>query len=614
MQFTHQTLGDKTNFLARNYNTSDIVFNIPTYHNDLVTVYLKITSKEQILIPIYAGTQKEIFENINRESLFLGIYFGVILIMLLYNLFVYFSIKDTNYIYYVIYIFTVGLTQASLKGIGYQYLWHGSLFLTDHMIFWSAGLVGIATALFAKQFLNTRKTLPLFDKILTGFVILDSTGIILSFFSFYFLGYQIINIVALVGGFTILAASMILTFRGYRPAKFFLIAWSFFLIGVVLYVLGTYSLIPYTLFTKNILLIGSAIEIALLSFALADKINVYRQEKEQSQLEVLRAVREKEDFVRKQNIILESKVQQRTLDLQQANRSLRQANISLNIAMENQKKTESKLVHAEKMASLGQLTAGIAHEINNPINFVKSNIKPLARDIDDLNTLIAKYKEITKENLEEKLQEIEAFIQEIDLDILNEEIPSLLSGIEDGATRTAEIVRGLRIFSRVDENALKKADIHAGIDSTLVLLNNIIPYNLTIEKDYDQIPLIDCYPGKLNQVFMNLLTNAVQALNAKPEPEHEHIGIKTINKGDLVEIHISDTGMGIPEDIQNKIFDPFFTTKDVGEGTGLGLSMSYSIIEEHGGEIKVDSQVGKGTKFIITLPVSQDDVIAGKGD
>src|SRR5699024_6736665 len=341
------------------------------------------------------------------------------------------------------------------------------------------------------------------------------------------------------------------------------------------------------------------------SFALADKINMYRREKDRSYHRMLQAVKEKEEFVRAQNLLLEEKVQNRTEDLEHANNELHQVNSELNVALEHQKRAEGQLIQAEKMASLGRITAGIAHEINNPINFIQSNIGSLDLDIKELLELLEKYKEITKDNIEEKLREIRDFAEDIELDTLYEEIPMLLTGMKEGTTRTAGIVSGLRVFSRLDEDALKKTDIHLGIDSTIRLLHSMIPKDLEIVKKYNEIPLVECNPGKLNQVFMNLIANAIQALSSIEDQRKKRITITTGEKDGNIIIKVSDNGSGIPLDIQDKIFEPFFTTKEVGEGTGLGLSLVFSIIQKHNGTIKVYSELGEGSEFVLILPIHQ---------
>lgn len=259
------------------------------------------------------------------------------------------------------------------------------------------------------------------------------------------------------------------------------------------------------------------------------------------------------------------------------------------------------------MASLGQLTAGIAHEINNPINFVKSNIKPLTLDIDDVFEVVGMYKNLhtaNKESIPVLLNKVSEKQEEIDMEFVKREIRQLIKGIEEGAERTAEIVRGLRTFSRLDEGELKIANVHDGLNSTLVLLRNSMPGYLRIEKKFEAKGDIECFPGKLNQVFMNIINNAIQAIDEKKEKEEEEwILISTLDiPGKKMQVRIKDTGTGMSEQVKHKIFEPFFTTKSVGVGTGLGMAIVFKIIEEHHGKIEVESKPGKGAEFILTLP------------
>jgi hypothetical protein len=383
--------------------------------------------------------------------------------------------------------------------------------------------------------------------------------------------------------------------KGYTIAKFYLIAWSVLMIGIVIYVMKDFGVLPYNLYTNSALLIGSALEVALLSFALANKINLLTKENEENQKKVVDALKENERIVLEQNTMLEQKVTERTVEL--------------NDALTTLKNAQAKLVDSEKMSSLGQLTAGIAHEINNPVNFITSNIKPLDRDIKDMLQIIGKYSEIKDaEGLEDKLKDIEAFKQEVDFDFLIEEVELLVKTIDDGAQRTSEIVKGLRNFSRVDEQDLKRGDIHTGLDSTLMLLRNKLD-NINVTKNYGELPEIDCYMGKLNQVFMNIIGNGIHAMkaNRKVHPKGELV-LTTTEVGDNIQISIKDNGTGMDEETKNKIFEPFFTTKAVGQGTGLGLSIVFSIIyESHNGKIEVNSVKGEGSEFVITLPKVQQN-------
>ncbi|BAY19160.1 histidine kinase [Anabaenopsis circularis NIES-21] len=278
----------------------------------------------------------------------------------------------------------------------------------------------------------------------------------------------------------------------------------------------------------------------------------------------------------------------------------------------------TRLVQNEKMAALGQLVAGIAHEINNPVNFIAGNLVHAINYTQDLLELIDLYQQHYPTPEEAIKNQISAF----DLDYVTEDFPNLLASMKIGCDRIQQIVQSLRNFSRLDEAEKKIVDIHEGIDSTLLILGSrlneeVNGVRISIVKEYGNIPAIECYAGLINQVFMKILTNAIDALeesiikNQELNPHNAgllnnpEIKIRTeITSNNQVNICIADNGMGIPEDIQKYLFDPFFTTKPVGKGTGLGLSISYQIIvEKHGGQLQCLSTVGQGTEFIIQIPV-----------
>ena len=592
-----ESLGEIYRFDERTFSHQNYIFNLAINPGYSQQYLLKIKSGEQILLPMKVGSYQAIYESHITLDLISGIYFGIILVMFLYNLFIYFTVRDRSYLFYVIYIILVGLTQATLKGYSFKYLWPGSPWFAQHSVTIIGALVGIATIFFVKDFLATKKFAPKLDKGLNILVGLDLIAIALSVSGLVNYSYSLIDITAGLGALLIFIIAIKTYKKGLRSAKFFLPAWSIFLVSVLIFVMKDYGIVPYNIYTRYALEIGSAIEVILLSFALADRINILKREKEQSQAQALEVLRENERIIKEQNIILEQKVHERTTELQESNKDL-------NTALKNLQEAQTHLVNAEKMASLGQLTAGIAHEINNPINFVASNVKPLKLDINDLKMLLDKYSEIKINNgLEEKLVEIEKLKKELNVSYLLSEIDELLNGIEEGAQRTSEIIRGLKNFSRLDEDDLKIANLNEGLDSTLTLLRSKTKGNIEIIRNYEHELEVECFPGKLNQVFMNIITNAIDALHDyKPLNGQGEIKITTRNLGDNVMVSIADNGPGIRGEIKDKIFDPFFTTKDVGEGTGLGLSIVYSIIESHRGDLKVESEEGKGTNFIITLP------------
>ncbi|BAZ38926.1 two-component sensor histidine kinase [Calothrix sp. NIES-4101] len=328
-----------------------------------------------------------------------------------------------------------------------------------------------------------------------------------------------------------------------------------------------------------------------------------------------------------QRKLIEIQLQKQTEELQQTLTELQHA--------------QAQLVQSEKMSSLGQLVAGVAHEINNPVSFIYSNLEPAAEYIKNLFNLLQLYQEYYPEPVTAVQDEIEA----IDLEFIAQDLPKLLSSMKMGANRIKQIVLSLRTFSRMDEAEYKTVNIHQGIDSTLVILEHRLRetsyrQQINVIKQYGKLPEVECYAGQLNQVFMNILSNAIDALEEKItnpnivseeenfiptiwiqtqliNPENinsekinaEHKNLQNPSNIALIMIRIADNGFGIPQAVQKRLFDPFYTTKAVGKGTGMGLSISYQIItEKHGGQLKCISSPGKGAEFIITIPHKQSKV------
>ena len=287
--------------------------------------------------------------------------------------------------------------------------------------------------------------------------------------------------------------------------------------------------------------------------------------------------------------------------LKRIEKELIEKNRQLEEALRRASEMQEHLILAEKMASLGQVTAGIAHEIKNPLAFMKGNVNPLQRDFQQILQVLEKYEStVSAQDLQPRFSEIESFKDEVDFQVLVKEVNNLLEGMREGADRITQIVRSLGYFSKSGEEELSLSDVHQGIDSTLMLLSGETGDRIGIQKEYGDLPEIECYPGKLNQVFMNLLSNAIQAIHGQGK-----IVIKTARDGDNIRISIKDSGRGMPSEVQDRIFEPFFTTKELGQGSGLGLSISYNIIAQHSGKIMVNSEPGIGTEFIISLPEKQ---------
>ncbi len=297
--------------------------------------------------------------------------------------------------------------------------------------------------------------------------------------------------------------------------------------------------------------------------------------------------------------------------LQQSEKRERERALELEKALKELQNTQAQLVQAEKMSSLGQMVAGIAHEINNPISFIYGNILHTNNYIRDLLNLLQLY----QKNYQEPVPEIQDFAEECEVDFLIEDLPKIVDSMNMGANRIKELVLSLRNFSRLDESEMKKVDIHSGLDSTLLILQHRFKATekqteISIFKEYGNLPDVECYASQLNQVFMNIIANAIDALERQEIPGIITIKTEIHQKSerevdrDFVKISISDNGGGIPDSVQKRIFDPFFTTKPVGKGTGLGLSISHQIVvEKHRGELKCRSNLNGGTLFEILIPI-----------
>ncbi len=272
-------------------------------------------------------------------------------------------------------------------------------------------------------------------------------------------------------------------------------------------------------------------------------------------------------------------------------------------AHEELKQAQSRMVQTAKLAGLGEMVAGVAHEINNPLSYVGNNVAVLQRDLAEVRGLIELYRE-AESSLEtadsEVLTRIREFVDRTDMNYTMGNLEGLLQRTREGLNRIQRIVGDLRIFARLDSGDLAEVDLNAGLESTInIVLGNAKKKHITVDLDFTPLPLVTCYGAKINQVVLNLVSNAIDAC-----PEGGRVAIRTRAEPAAVRIDVEDNGCGIPDEIRDRIFDPFFTTKPVGVGTGLGLSISYGIVQDHGGTIEVESSAGAGSRFIIRLPLS----------
>jgi hemerythrin-like metal-binding protein len=300
------------------------------------------------------------------------------------------------------------------------------------------------------------------------------------------------------------------------------------------------------------------------------------------------------------NVRLEETVAKRTSQLTDANKELAAEQQELKALLKKVEDAQNQLLQSEKMAAIGQLAAGVAHEINNPIGFVNSNLGTLNGYVEKLLDVINAYEQCESAVADAPKEKLAAVKADADLDFLREDVRALLAESQDGLGRVKKIVQDLKEFSHVDEAEWQEASINDGVESTLNVVWAELKYKAEVERDYGQLPPVRCIAAQVNQVFMNLLVNAAQAIDG-----HGTIAVRTGTEGDSIWVEIADSGKGMTPEVQKRIFEPFYTTKPVGKGTGLGLSLSYDIIvKRHGGSFDVDSTPGKGTTIRVWLPIA----------
>jgi hemerythrin-like metal-binding protein len=346
----------------------------------------------------------------------------------------------------------------------------------------------------------------------------------------------------------------------------------------------------------NVNTLESAAPSAVYTTALLDLFSLLT-ERNRSLEQVNAQVRAAQLELEAVNRTLETRVQQRTQDLQASNHALESERQALLASMTQLERTQAQLLQSEKMAAVGQLAAGVAHEINNPIGFVNSNLGSLSHYLGQLFEVIDACQLHASDMQPALCQTIQGALQKIDYAYLRQDIGDLLKECKEGLARVKIIVSDLRDFSHVDEGKWLVADLNQAIESALNVVTNEIKYKADIHKELSELPKVLCIVSQINQVLVNLLVNAAHSIAVKGS-----ITVRTGVAGDMVWVEITDTGCGMSEEVQKRIFEPFYTTKPVGQGTGLGLSISWEIVKRHQGKIELQSQVGKGSTFRITLP------------
>ena len=570
-------------------------------------IYLGVKSGKQISLPLRVASLNDLREWSFMRDVFFSFYAGIMLVMLLYNLVLYFTVEDRSYLLYVLFLIGVALSQLFLAG--YQGVipgWDGTSWLGLRAVHFVGIFSGVTTILFVNRFLDLARKGPGYHRVFNGLMSLYSLALVFLLVGRLNWAFQTINFVAMAA-LLVVPASIHVWRQGQRSALYLLIAFTFFLLTVAMFAASQFTGNPLPFVPQSVnnfaMPVGSIVEVVLLSLALADRINQFKRQSAKAREEQLRVSQLNEQITREQNEVLERNVRERTEELEERNDRLR-------AALEELKLAQDQLVQSEKLASIGQLTAGIAHELNNPINFVSSSAQSLRRDFDDITEILRMLTAMgaDDEALQEKVQALQDRMIQLDMAFTMNEIDELLTGIDDGTTRTSEIVKGLRIFSRMDGDEATEANLNDLLESTLVILRSSLQDDVALTVDLaPNVPTVPCQPGKLNQVFMNLITNAAQATSKTDlAPADRYVRIRTRvlqqEGDDAVQVSIEDNGIGMSDAVQSQIFDPFFTTKDVGEGTGLGLSIVKGILDDHHATLDIQSAPGEGSTFLITFP------------
>jgi len=553
------------------------------------------------LVDLKSATKKSI-----ALLIFDAFIIGMMFLMIFYGLFLYYHFKERLYIYYVTYVILLIFWYLGCFSFGYQIMY----WLPRKIYPYSdipIHLGYLFYLLFISKFLNLSNTLPRWDRILK--ILRIGVIVLVVCYPVYMLvtnriivGYTILYITTLLFSVIIVVLIVRLFSCKIRFSNIIAIGTSFLIVGLFISSILNVYYDDYTFIYQKI---GTVMELLVFTFGISLRYRIIEQEKREFQVQLIGQLEENTNLQEKVNRELAQKVKERTDEIAEKNEQLTQQNEAisqqkdeLHSTLEYLKQTQSQLVQTEKMAGIGQLTAGIAHEINNPINYVTTSSNALNNDIKDYHKILDLYAEISEGNVEEKLSEIAQLKEDLGFVEITAETKELLNNIRIGGEKVAEIVKSLRTFSRLDENDLKKVNLQENIEATLTILNNRIGTHIEIKKQFGDNLKIECFPGKLNQVFLNILNNAIDATENGGK-----ITVQTQLVSKTCRISISDNGKGIPEEIQNRIFEPFFTTKDVGKGKGLGLSTAHAIVKEHHGTIEVESQVDNGTTFTIILPV-----------
>lgn len=587
--FVLKQTGDRLPFKEREVSYRNFIFNFKTTTNQKKRIYLSFKGDSSMQFPMTIWSNKQFIEKVNTETISLGLYYGIMVAMVLYNLFIFLSVKDLSYLFYILYISSYTIVQMSLNGLTYEYFWSNSPWWGNHSLPFIISLCSIAILVFANTFLKIKENIPRFHKFFPIFLVIGFGLMIGSFVIKYSIIGQASILFAVLVAVIALVLGFICVYRGYRPARYYLIAWSVFLISILLFTFKSFGLIPAVFITNYGIQLGSAAEVILLSFALADRINIMEQEKKDAQQKAL-------DIQEKANQDLEIKVQKRTEELKDA---------------------QEKILIMEKEAVERQMAGGFAHEMRNALAGAKMVIsKALGfgnpdegqKSICLENSLKLKDVFLKLRNIlnEEQLRTVTIIFKEINAN--EEDLDRILKIVNQATERGLSITNQIMEYSKIGQSAFRKSDL---VDIGNIILNIQKESNDLIQKENIslEIQLENSFHLKGDElhfysVFKNIIQNSIDALIDKTNSKELKRTIQISGKSSLDStyvFHISDNGIGIPNENLNRIYDPFFSTKPE-TGTGLGLGVVNKIVNLYNGKIKVESEPKKGTTFIISFP------------
>ena len=640
------TTGIKTPFATRPYRNRNFVFPIIISPNTEKVILIRVQSR-LLQVPAKLWTPDSFHEHELKDYISQAGYFGIMAAMIVYNLFLFLSLRDLLYLQYSLFVICVALATASENGLALQYLWNNSPDWATKSILEFYSLASLTFLPFLRRMLNTAEVMPKANRfliLLAGVWVIFAVGLTM-FFSLFFKIHLFLLVITLI---SILSVVFYGVYKRQRSAIIFLLAFSVFFLVMptnILYSLGFFN---SSLSQGQLTQFASTVEVMLLAFALADRYTMMRKEKEEAQQSLVENLKQSERN-------LEDRVNKRTTELLETNRTLEST-------LNNLQNTQEQLVQSEKMASLGQLVANIAHEINTPIGAVKASGKNIEDSIDRtlrnfpklfqiLNSTMrelflqlihskkdqrlimlssreerAMVKEATKTleeygiedarsiaetivqlGLQDSISDYILLIKHPERDFIFESAKNIANivnsthNINMAVDKVSKIIYALKSFSRVSNtDEMINFQLKESIEIVLTIYHNQIKQGIEIIRRYEEIPDVLCFPDELNQIWTNLIHNSIQAMKNRGTIT---ISIQQANKYAVVSI--ADSGPGIPESIIAKIFDPFFTTKPAGEGSGLGLGIVKRIIDKHNGRIEVKSEVGVGTEFLVYLPIRE---------